>query len=333
MKTVFTELSEAPLNGGYREDGKWVWCGSCVEEPGKGFHLYAARWRKDYPMLEGYVFFSEIVHAFSRTMTGPYHYVETVLPSGNPREWDGSMAHNPTVVKYGNRYLLYYIASHYDETPTPADRVKTDRNLMFRVYGRIRIGMAVADAPGGPWKRLDHPALDVSVDGWDSGIVTNPAPCVLPDGSIYLYYRSNTPGGVRLGLARAKSPEGPCERVFDHPVMTDITVEDPFVWHNGECFEMLSKDMTGKLTGEVHAGAHFLSKNGLDWDVRGKAYSRVVRMADGSLRHLGCLERPQLLIGSDGRPKCLFAAAADGPGGFDRALNTWNLAIPLKDPA
>ena len=56
MKTVFTALSAAPLNGGYREENKWVWCGSCVEEPGNGFHLYAARWRKDYPMLEGYVF-------------------------------------------------------------------------------------------------------------------------------------------------------------------------------------------------------------------------------------------------------------------------------------
>lgn len=330
MKTVFTELSSVPLNGGYREDGEWVWCGSCVEEPGTGFHLYAARWRKDYPMLEGYVFFSEIVHAFSRTKTGPFHYLETVLPSGNPHEWDGSMAHNPTVVKYGNKYLLFYIASHYEEMPTTPDRVKIDRALLYRIYGRIRIGLAIADAPGGPWKKLKNPVLDVCPDSWDSELVTNPAPCVLPDGSIYLYYRSNHPDGVRIGLARSSSPEGPYERIFREPVMADAMVEDPFVWHNGECFEMLAKDMTGKLTGEVHAGAHFLSENGLDWKVRGKAYSRCVRMEDGSLRKLGCLERPQLLFDSKGCPVCLFAAAADGPGGFDHAMNTWNLAIPLK---
>ena len=67
-----------------------------------------------------------------------------------------------------------------------------------------------------------------------------------------------------------------------------------------------------------------------DWEVCGKAYSRSVQMEDGSLRQMGCLERPQLLFGSGGRPECLFAAVADGPGGFDRALNTWNMAIPLK---
>ena len=29
-------------------------------------------------------------------------------------------------------------------------------------------------------------------------------------------------------------------------------------------------------------------------------------------------------------PIALFAAAADGPGGFDYAENTWNQVIPLQ---
>ena len=77
----FPPLLPIRENSGYREPDKWVWCGSAVEEPGKCFHLYAARWRKDYPMLEGYVLFSEIVHAFSENIEGPYHFVEKVLPA------------------------------------------------------------------------------------------------------------------------------------------------------------------------------------------------------------------------------------------------------------
>ena len=70
----FPRLLPIRENSGYREPDKWVWCGSAVEEPGKGFHLYAARWRKDYPMLEGYVLFSEIVHTFSETLEGPLSF-------------------------------------------------------------------------------------------------------------------------------------------------------------------------------------------------------------------------------------------------------------------
>ena len=113
--------------------------------------------------------------------------------------------------------------------------------------------------------------------------------------------------------------------------MKGISVEDPFVWHNGENFEMLAKDMEGTLTGEVHAGAYFLSRDGIHWQVQGKAYSRSITYEDGRSVTLGSLERPQPLFGTDCIPKCLFAAAADGPGGFMKAADTWSIAIPLRD--
>jgi len=59
-----------------------------------------------------------------------------------------------------------------------------------------------------------------------------------------------------------------------------------------------------------------------------KAYSRRVRWDDGSVTEQGALERPQLLL-QEGRPTHLFAAAGDGPGGFDHCTRTWNLVIPL----
>ncbi len=313
-------------------DGYWVWCGSVLEEEGKGFHLYAARWSKKLPMLPGYVFTSEIVHAFSECKTGPFHFVEKVLPCGDPERWDGRMAHNPTVCRWKDRYLMYYIASTYrGEIPRSAEEILARKTEFDAIYHGIRIGLAVADHPGGPWSAPDHPVLEVREGHWDSSIVTNPAPCVLPDGRIYLYYRSNIPGGLRIGLAAADHPYGPYRRVQDNPVMEDIYVEDPFVWHRSGHFEMLAKDMTGKLTGEFHSGVHFLSDDGISWRPAEspKAYSRTVRFDDGTTVRLGSLERPQLLLSEDGTPDCLYCAAADGPGGFDHASETWNLAVPL----
>lgn len=327
------KMSSIPLCNGFTMDDYWVWCGSVVEDPaGDGFHMFASRWPKKYPMLKGYIYLSEIVQAWSPTMYGPYKFVEKILPTGCYSDWNGKMAHNPIIVKYKEQYLLYYIASTYDGmTPDPQD-VVADNSACNDIYQRIRIGVLIANHPSGPWTSLGKPILEPRLGKWDSQIVTNPAPCILPDGKIFLYYRSNTPDGLRIGLAIAESPEGPYTRIQDEPVMQGIDVEDPFVWHNGDCFEMIAKDMTGDITGEIHAGAHFISEDGINWKTSHipKAYSRTVKFADGTIKTMGCIERPQLLFDINKKPLCLFAATADGPGGFEKAENTWNMAIPLR---
>jgi len=330
MKSSFPAFRPAPAAGGYHESGFWVWCGSAVEEPGKGYHLYASRWRKDYPMLFGYMLFSEIVHAFSPSLEGPYRFVEKVLPSHSRQAWDGCMAHNPAVVRYRDEYLMYYIGSTYEGVPPPPAELAGDPSLAYRSYAAVSIGLARSKTAEGPWTPLDFPILTKRPGMFDGAIVTNPAPCVLPDGRIYLYYRTNTPEGLRIGLAVAERPEGPYER-GDAPVMEGIAVEDPFVWHNGSFFEMLAKDITGDLTGQKHAGAHFSSEDGRSWRCLGEAYSRNVVFDNGEKILLGALERPQIFFGADGKKKALFAAAANGPGGFDLASATWNQVIPLED--
>ncbi|MBQ6474354.1 MAG: hypothetical protein IJJ33_20400 [Victivallales bacterium] len=150
MSVFPVELSLSE-NGGYRENDQWIWCGTAVEEQGRGFHLYASRWRKDYPMLEGYVLFSEIVHAFSPSLMGPYRFVEKVLPCFPDPHWDSRMAHNPTIVRRNGEYLLYYIGTTYSKRPTPADRIAIERDMMLEAYDEIRIGLARGNSPGGPF--------------------------------------------------------------------------------------------------------------------------------------------------------------------------------------
>ena len=92
---------------------------------------------------------------------------------------------------------------------------------------------------------------------------------------------------------------------------------------------MIFNDIRGHFTGENHAGGYAHSSDGIHWTPSGKAYTRNVSWSDGSQTYQGSLERPQLLF-TDGKPSHLFAATADGPGGYSKADNTWNMVLPLK---
>lgn len=305
--------------GGFRLPGQWVWCGSAVR--GGGYHLYAACWSKRDPMMEGYLLGSRIVHAFSENPEGPYRLCGDVIPTAGDHL---RMAHNPTVIRCGERYFMYFIGSTYTGEPDAGNR-----ELLDEIYRNIRIYLAESASPEGPWHVHAKPVLEAAPGAWDAMLVTNPAPCVLPDGRIYLYYRSNTPDGLRIGVAEAAAPSGPYRRKFDHPVLSGFDVEDPFVWHDGGKFRMLAKDMTGGITGEKHAGAAFESADGVDWRFTGKGYSRTVVNEKGEAVEFGSLERPQLLLDGEGEPEYLFAAVADGPGGFRNAANTWNICAKI----
>lgn len=315
-------------------EGYWVWCGSVIRGEDGRCHMFASRWPKRYPFFEGYVFYSEIVRASADRPEGPYRFEEVVLPARGEALWDGRMTHNPTIHKSGDTYLLYYIGSTFaGEGPTPEELVTRARKT-GECSNNIRIGLATSASVYGPWVRRDRPILEPRPDKWDSRIVTNPAACVREDGSVLLVYRSNTREGLRLGLARAPSFEGPYERVQDDPILRlpdGNHVEDPYLWDAGGHLEMVAKDMTGGITGEVHAGMRARSADGITWQVAEppKAWSRTIRWSDGTVTTQGSLERPQLLF-ENGRPAYLFAATGDGPGGFREAANTWTMVIPIR---
>jgi len=328
-------ILSAPVGGGFAMEDYWVWCGSTVQGQDGQYHLFAARWPKELPFFDGYKVYSEVVRAASPTPEGPYGFQEVVLPARGAEHWDGRMTHNPTIHKSGDTYLLFYIGATYaGPAPTTEELWRGDTPKPNESYANIRIGLATASSVLGPWTRRDAPILEPRPGKWDGTVVTNPAPCVLDDGRIMMYYRSNTPEGLRIGATRAERFDASFIRIADDPVL-QLTggnfVEDPFVWQVGDHFEMVAKDMTGGITGEEHAGVHARSDDGLVWIVADppKAYSRCIRWDDGSETVQGCVERPQLLF-HDGRPTHLFAATGDGPGGFRNSTRTWNMVIPLR---
>ncbi|MGG1516603.1 glycoside hydrolase family protein [Paenibacillus oryzisoli] len=333
------KLLPAPRKGGFRMDGYWVWCGSVVKGEDGRFHMFASRWPKHLPMHPGWLVASEVVRAVADTPEGPYAFQEVVLPSRGAEYWDGRSTHNPHITKIGNQYVLYYMGSTHpfadvkEGEPFGLDDPRT-------IVGRSnkRVGIAIASSVFGPWHRLDAPIQPTRPARFDSFLTSNPAPCIHPDGSVLLIYKARryediAHGMMTIGASRAEHYQGPYRVVREDPIFPpeQFHLEDPFIWRTDEGYELIAKDMEGNICGEKHGGIHAYSANGTDWTpfAQPKAYSREIRWDDGTTQVMGSLERPFLLF-QDGEPTHLFAATADGSGGFEAAKETWNMVIPLR---
>jgi hypothetical protein len=335
MKQSFiSKLLPAPIGGGFSMDDYWVWCGSVIQGEDGKYHMFASRWPKTLNFVPHWVSNSEVVRAVSDTPEGPYTFEEVVLPPRGVEYWDGRMTHNPTIHRCGDTYLLYYTGTTYaGDAPSMEDGMRSPKAMEARANQRI--GLATAKSVRGPWIRQDRPILEPRPGEWDGLMTTNPAPCVLPDGSVLLVYKStaNQSDLLRQGVAKADHYEGPYVRLRNEPIFNfDATgdhVEDAYVWYANGKYELIMKDMRGGICGEKYAGIHATSDNGLDWIVSDPAlaYSRTIQWDDGSITIASAFERPQLLI-QDGQPTHLFAATCNGPTyGSGR---TWNMVIPLR---
>ncbi len=338
MKPFQSRLGSAPLDGGYREHDHWIWCGSVIRGDDGLYHMFASLWSKAVPFTPNWLTNSQVVRAVSETAEGPYRYAGEVLPPRGAGYWDGMMTHNPTIHRHGDTFLLYYTGTTYSG-PAPVTGEPPEEQ-MREAHAKQRIGLATATDPAGPWKRLPDPILQPRPGCWDALMTTNPAPCVLDDGRILLLYKSVEAWRhpIRYGVAGAARFDAPYERLSDGPFDPlgdpSLSYEDAYVWREDGLYQMIFNDMTGRITGEDHAGAHAISHDGVSWRLADPpvAYSRSIRWRDGATTVQGSFERPQLLI-QDGRPTHLFAATADGPGGFWNASNTWNMVVPLDGAA
>jgi len=321
-------------NGAVFEDPEFcIWCGSVVRGDDGVFHLFYSRWPRRLGH-KAWVTHSEVARAVADQPTGPYRHVEVVLPARGPAFWDGSCTHNPTILRVGSRFCLYYMGNFGDGF------VQQPLNWIHRNHQRI--GVAFADSPAGPWTRFDQPVVDVSPDpdAPDALMTSNPATCIRPDGGLLMVYKAVAKkgkppfGGPVVHLAAtADRPEGPFRKQLT-PIFTrpgeHFAAEDPFIWHDGGRYRAIVKDMRGIFTGRGNSLAHFESTDGFDWRLASHPFVTVPELvrADGSRVKLDALERPQLWIDASGQPTVLFCAGAYDA---DRAAS-FNVAIPLRRP-
>ena len=205
-----------------------------------------------------------------------------------------------------------------------------------------RIGLAVADSPYGPWKRLDEPILKTQPGTFYSFLTSNPSPIIQEDGSVLMifkgrHYTNNYEhSAMSLGIAYAPAIEGPYHVLNNNQPIFEVNgqgeAEDPFLWKDIEGYHILFKDHVAKFTGERGGGVMAHSENGIQWtvDKAPKAYSRTIEWEDGKVEMQGQLERPFIFF-ENGKPTYIFFATMDGLGGFENASHSWNMVIPIKD--
>ncbi|MCI9143382.1 MAG: glycosyl hydrolase family 43, partial [Lachnospiraceae bacterium] len=168
-------MQPVPLQGGFRMEGFWVWCGSVAKGEDGRYHMFASRWPKAFPMHPGWLLVSEVVRAVSDTPQGPYRWAETVLPARGPQYWDGRMTHNPHITRQGDKWVLYYTGStHPFADLAPGEELRPEDPRVIVARANKRVGIAVADHITGPWKRFPEPVLPVRPCHGDNMLTSNP---------------------------------------------------------------------------------------------------------------------------------------------------------------
>lgn len=326
-------IRPSPESARIIDPGYCIWCASAVRGDDGKYHLYYSRWPRHLGH-SAWVTHSEIAYAVADSPAGPYRHVAVALPARGAQFWDGLTTHNPTILRIGGRYYLYYMGTTGDG--------KAMKTLNWTHRNNQRIGVAVSESPSGPWQRFDQPIIDVSKDpdAPDALVTTNPAVARRPDGGVLMIYKAvgkKRPlpfGGPVVHLtATSDRPTGPFTKqmkpIFQAPGV-DFPAEDPFVWYDfgARRYYAIVKDNAGYFT---HAGkslALWESEDGFEWRLsKHPLVSKVeVTWESGRRQILNSLERPQLLFSADGLPSHLFAAVDEDSS----RTHSYNLIIPLQ---
>lgn len=293
--------------------GYHVWgCSPVVAGDGR-VHMVVARWPVEATFSPGWFKVSELAHYVGDGPTGPFRYVDTVLPTleddGSGR-W-GVAPHSPNLQKIGNRYVVTYVANAGKEHWPQGQR----------------IGMLVADSIDGPWRKVGEDGI-ILAPPEDPGIwshraqlgMTNPALLAAPDGRFLLYYKAKRPLGKseprKMGVAIADRLEGP---YVHHPVPVTTNnriIEDGYAFvENGE-IHLLTTDNDNR------AGLLWRSRDGISFDAPELGFGTMETYIDPRLLkrspnyYHDKFEVPQILM-EDGHPTFLYAAAGVNITGGD----------------
>lgn len=287
-------------------DGWYVWGGTVCRE-GDKYYIFASAWKKEH-QFSGWVKHSTIIQGIGERPEGPFRFVREMTEL-KTQEWSREMIHNPTALKIGDKYYLYYIGTTGDSSIW--NQGQTKEAEIYR-YNQ-KIGVAVGTTLSAPLiPSSNNPVLEPIENRWDCTYVTNPAVVDGPDG-IRMIYKSlmKDRSAMKLGVAAGKTPEGPFVRLTENPIFEE-DIEDPFIWYQNGKYRMIVKDMRGNLAGKPNEAVLYTSENGIVWENTPLyAYGTEVEWKNGTVRYSN-VERPQMYI-ENGEPVCLYNAVGNIP--------------------
>ncbi|MBI3600074.1 MAG: hypothetical protein HY097_05470 [Nitrospinae bacterium] len=189
------------------------WDSDCAAYPfiikdGDIYKMWYNGFGRDMPPSIGYATSKDGVH-WER-------YPEPALTPGSAGIWDSYFVGYPTVIKEGDKYLMWYAA-------------------IDNPYRPWRIGYAESK-DGISWVRHDEPVLNTGQYGeWDESGISYPR--VIKNGSKYiLWYSGINRGALRIGIALSedgihweKSAENPVIDIGEEGAWDEVCVFSPMV--------------------------------------------------------------------------------------------------------
>jgi hypothetical protein len=232
---------------------------------------------------------------------GPYSFQEVVIGERDSLFWDSNMAHNPTIHRIGNQYVLFYIGSDFTTFRKGSDRLLR------------RVGYATANHIEGPWTRCEMPVINEESN--------NPAILAEQGKPVKLIFRDEN---LKIKIAEAPGFKGPF--ATQNPDVWPVArLEDFYLFRNEGKYYFICEDNEGKATGNIRWGAFFVSDNGIDqWQPANQAvaYNHSIQLTDGNTLHCVRRERPQLFI-QNNQITHLLTGVYDGK-------NSWCQPVELK---
>ncbi len=314
-----------PRTAIFQQAGWFLW-DPCVIRGADGlYHLLYSRWRQALG-FDAWATHAEIAWATATNAAGPYEFRGVVLPARGGNFWDGHSVYNTCIVRLGPKFYLYYTGNHGSDAWQPDRPIKITSDEWWAQRNNQRVGVAVAERPGGPWQRQDKPLLEVGPE-FGQGLTAVPNLLVRPDGGLMLFYKTLAPGHGRFGggvvhfAATATHPLGPFQRQPQQMVdkrkllktgaKFNFHIDDHFEWFQGDRYYAIVKDHDAPfLTPHGRSLVLFESPDGLDWKPSQHPLVKdfSITWSDGARQEFQRLEMPKLLL-ADGRPALLSLAA------------------------
>jgi hypothetical protein len=199
---------------------------------------------------------SVIAHYLADKPEGPFKYESTVFGGTKDGSWDSYGPQNPDVRLIDGKYVMVY----------------TGTRDLVAFPGTMSVGMAVADDPNGPWRRVGQtvdPEKVADLDAAHGGWIDNPT--LLKHNDKYYCYFKRCCAGKQLEakycVAVADKLEGPYEY---RGVVTDNTsyIEDAFVWEqNGVIYLMTTDNFSQNVPGSSRANILWQSTDPLHFKI------------------------------------------------------------------
>lgn len=287
------------------------------------YHLYVAE-MINHCGLSYWTTNSRIIHAISKTLTGPYTFNDEAI---------GAWSHGPSIAVDNTgpkpKYLLYHIGSGV-ETQQPAkcsssspyslnQNTNAHNNTSTDLPRVTNWMLHVADSPNGPWTHVHTPGLE---DTCNFPSCSMPHAHVFANGSLYLINQQS------WSAYKAPSWKGPYSRVeFDFEGNPGFGGgsgwEDPFVWYDNKqtVWKMLFHTVPqpqcpvlGCKCLSMRVGGFAYSKDGIHW-IRNPMppFDNKVTHTDGSTTTFSTMERPKLFFSKNGDPVALFTGVSGNP--------------------